>query len=247
MHRFGPPSAGADGPADDVLPEKRAAAAVEAEQQAEESSDEAPTSGPTGPAGLVRLLLRSPELGCLALGAMAMGVSSNLLEVAWKSHVHALYPQPSAYAAFMGLVSTVMAAATCALMLVARYMFRWLGWSPTAAAAPRVLLVGGGLFFVTALALNLSAGGPGLLPLAGAGGGGHGVAAAALLEAGRRAPWAHTALQQLAWGGAAIWIVFKVCDLLFLFCLHVFERARSRGLALGLRPDVRTPFRASSV
>jgi len=42
-------------------------------------------------------LTNSPQIRCLAVMALAQGLSSNLIEIAWKSHLHMLHPTPAAY------------------------------------------------------------------------------------------------------------------------------------------------------
>ena len=46
---------------------------------------------------VVTFLTRSPFIRCLAVMALAQGLSTNLLDVAWKSHLHMLHPSPAAY------------------------------------------------------------------------------------------------------------------------------------------------------
>lgn len=45
----------------------------------------------------VKYLAKSPQIRCLAMMALAQGVSTNLLDVAWKQHLHMLHPSPAAY------------------------------------------------------------------------------------------------------------------------------------------------------
>jgi AAA family ATP:ADP antiporter len=42
-------------------------------------------------------LTKSPQIQCLAVMALAQGLSTNLIEIAWKSHLHMLHPSPAAY------------------------------------------------------------------------------------------------------------------------------------------------------
>ena len=42
-------------------------------------------------------LARSPQIRCLAVMALAQGLSTNLIEVVWKNHLHMLHPSPAAY------------------------------------------------------------------------------------------------------------------------------------------------------
>lgn len=45
----------------------------------------------------VHFLAQSPQIRCLAMMALAQGLSTNLLDVAWKQHLHMLHPSPAAY------------------------------------------------------------------------------------------------------------------------------------------------------
>ena len=45
----------------------------------------------------VVFLAKSPEIRCLAMMALAQGLTTNLLDVAWKQHLHMLHPSPYAY------------------------------------------------------------------------------------------------------------------------------------------------------
>lgn len=42
-------------------------------------------------------LTKSKQIRCLAVMALAQGLSTNLIEIAWKSHLHMLHPSPAAY------------------------------------------------------------------------------------------------------------------------------------------------------
>ena len=46
---------------------------------------------------VVAFLTRSPQIRCLAVMALSQGLSTNLLDIAWKSHLHKLHPSPAAY------------------------------------------------------------------------------------------------------------------------------------------------------
>lgn len=45
----------------------------------------------------VVFLAKSPQIRCLAMMALAQGLTTNLLDVAWKQHLHMLHPSPAAY------------------------------------------------------------------------------------------------------------------------------------------------------
>ena len=45
----------------------------------------------------IAFLAASPQIRCLAVMALAQGLSTNLVELAWKNHLHMLHPSPGAY------------------------------------------------------------------------------------------------------------------------------------------------------
>ena len=57
---------------------------------------------------VVTFLTRSPYIRCLAVMAIAQGLSTNLLDVAWKSHLHMLHPSPAAYSVSPNLSIAVL-------------------------------------------------------------------------------------------------------------------------------------------
>ena len=108
-----------------------------------------------------RDLARGPALRCLVVMAIAQGISTNLLEVAWKSKLRELYPDPSDYSSFMGDVASFTGVCTALMMVVSPLLFAKLKWSQVATIAPRVLLGGGSLFFGAAIAMQwFAVGGP---------------------------------------------------------------------------------------
>ncbi|GAX76146.1 hypothetical protein CEUSTIGMA_g3590.t1 [Chlamydomonas eustigma] len=96
---------------------------------------------------IYRMLAASVPIQCLAIMSVAMGLCSNLMEFAWKSHIKLLCPSPGDFTAFMGDVSTWQGLVTGALMVASPTIFRTMGWKGVAAATPQVLLVGGVGFF----------------------------------------------------------------------------------------------------
>ena len=46
---------------------------------------------------VIAFLTRSPQIRCLAVMALSQGLSTNLIDIAWKSHLHKLHPSPAAY------------------------------------------------------------------------------------------------------------------------------------------------------
>ena len=131
-----------------------------------------------------KALASSPQILCLAAMSVAQGLSSNVFQVAWKTQLRQLYPEPSLYCAFMGDVATASAVATFLAMLAAPALFRRLGWTGAASVTPYAMVVLGWLFFGLSIAAgNGMAASLGLSPM--------------------------TALQILVAGGAAVYVFEK--------------------------------------
>lgn len=75
------------------------------------------------------------------------GLAGNLVEIAWKGHVHLLHPSPSAYSAVMGDVAMWTGLVTGSLMLLSPTLFRLWRWHGVAGATPRFMLAAGLPFF----------------------------------------------------------------------------------------------------
>lgn len=88
-------------------------------------------------------LIQSPQIRALALMAIAQGVCTNVLDLAWKSHLRLLHPTPAAYSAFMGEVAVATGVVTGALMLATPLMFRLMQWRGVAAATPLFMMIMG--------------------------------------------------------------------------------------------------------
>ena len=43
-------------------------------------------------------LARSPQIQCLGVMSLSQGLTTNLLDLAWKTQLHMLHPSPTAYA-----------------------------------------------------------------------------------------------------------------------------------------------------
>ena len=46
----------------------------------------------------LRFLARSPQIQCLGIMSLSQGLTTNLLDLAWKTHLHMLHPSPAASA-----------------------------------------------------------------------------------------------------------------------------------------------------
>jgi hypothetical protein len=84
------------------------------------------------------VLASSMEIRCLAVMSLAQGLTTNLMEFAWKSHMRLLYPSPQDFTAFLGDVATWTGVVTGGLMLATPLLFDRLGWRGVASATPQV-------------------------------------------------------------------------------------------------------------
>jgi len=75
-----------------------------------------------------KFVANSPELSCLAVMAISQGISTILFQVAWKTQLRILHPNPTAYAQFMGNVQMYSGFVTGIFMISAPFLFRNIGW-----------------------------------------------------------------------------------------------------------------------
>lgn len=95
-----------------------------------------------------KVLLSSPALQCLAVVALAQGITNNLIEVAWKASLRAKFADPRLYSAFMGSVSSALGLCTGAAMLISPTIFLKCSWKQAASVNPMLMLWGGTCFFL---------------------------------------------------------------------------------------------------
>ena len=101
-----------------------------------------------------KLLIKSPTLQCLAAIALAQGITTNLVEVAWKAGLREKFSDPRMYSAFMGSVSSALGLCTGVAMLISPTVFLRCSWRQAASVNPLFMLYGGTLFFLTIIASN---------------------------------------------------------------------------------------------
>lgn len=96
-----------------------------------------------------KLILRSPELGLIALLIMAYGVTINLVEVQWKHQLGLWYAgDKGGYNWFMGQFSTITGITTILFgLFVGSNILRSVSWFKAAIITPLVITAGGVLFF----------------------------------------------------------------------------------------------------
>lgn len=97
----------------------------------------------------VKLILKSPELGLIAILIMAYGVTINLVEVQWKHQLGVWYAgDKGGYNWFMGQFSTITGVSTILFGLFAgSNILRRVSWFKAAIITPLVISAGGILFF----------------------------------------------------------------------------------------------------
>ncbi len=105
-----------------------------------------------------KIIIKSKELGLIALLIMAYGVTINLVEVQWKEQLKFYYSgDRGAYNAFMGNYSTWSGIITILFSLfIGSNILRAMSWFKAAILTPLVILVGGTLFFCFILSNDLS-------------------------------------------------------------------------------------------
>ena len=161
-------------------------------------------------------LTNSPQIRCLAVMALAQGLSSNLIEIAWKSYLHKLHPSPAAYSvrpgasgpvslcrsralrasctqAFMGDVAMWTGIVTGTLMFASPLLFERWKWRGVAGATPAFMLWTGLPFFAGCI----------LYALAHPGGGAGTFALRALVLAGALLQACHLCTVSSVFGAAA--------------------------------------------
>lgn len=106
----------------------------------------------------MKIILKSKELGLIAMLIMAYGVTINLVEVQWKEQLKFYYSgDKGGYNAFMGNYSTWSGIITILFSLfIGSNILRLLSWFKAAVITPFVILVGGTIFFCFILANDIA-------------------------------------------------------------------------------------------
>lgn len=104
-----------------------------------------------------KIIIKSPELGLIALLIMAYGVTINLVEVQWKHQLKLFCAgDPATFNSYMGMLSTVTGIFTILFGLtIGSNILRKVSWGTAAMITPLVILVAGGAFFCFILAEGL--------------------------------------------------------------------------------------------
>ena len=105
-----------------------------------------------------KYLIKSPQIKCLAVMAIAQGLTTRILEVSWKTYLHMLCPSPVEYAAFLGDVAAMTGVSTALLMVFSPLLFDLMGWVGVASATPNIMLIGGIPFFIACIVYSFGSG-----------------------------------------------------------------------------------------
>ena len=102
----------------------------------------------------IKLIIRSPELGFIALLIMAYGVTINLVEVQWKNQLGLFFTDAAGifdkggYNAFMGNFSTLTGFFTILFgLIIGSNVLRRVSWFTAAVITPLTISLGGVIFF----------------------------------------------------------------------------------------------------
>lgn len=96
-----------------------------------------------------KLIVRSPELGLIAVLIMAYGVTINLVEVQWKHQLGLWYAgDKGGYNSFMGQFSTITGIVTIFFgLVIGSNILRRVSWFSAAVITPLLITLGGCIFF----------------------------------------------------------------------------------------------------
>jgi len=100
---------------------------------------------------------KSPQIRCLAMMALAQGITTRLLDVTWKHYLHKLHTTPAAYAAFLGDTAMWTGIVTGSLMFMSPMLFDRIRWEGVASTTPNFMFWGGIPFFIGCIAYNFMA------------------------------------------------------------------------------------------
>lgn len=97
----------------------------------------------------LKIIVKSPELGLIAVLIMAYGITINLVEVQWKNQLGLYFSgDKGGYNAFMGNFSTLTGLFTIIFGLtLGSNILRRVSWFTAAVITPLLISIGGGIFF----------------------------------------------------------------------------------------------------
>lgn len=97
--------------------------------------------------GSLGYIFSSKSLWCILMLVICSGMSTNFLEITWKSQVKMLHSDTNDYAIFMSYHSTITGILTLLLMVIGSNILRKYGWFYAAIASPLLTLTAGSIFF----------------------------------------------------------------------------------------------------
>jgi len=103
-----------------------------------------------------KIIIKSPELGLIAILIMAYGVTINLVEVQWKNQLGVFCSgDKGLFNYYMGILSTATGLFTILFGLtIGSNVLRRLSWAKAAMITPLVIVLAGSLFFMLILGEN---------------------------------------------------------------------------------------------
>lgn len=104
-----------------------------------------------------KIIIKSPELGLIAILIMAYGVTINLVEVQWKNQLKIFCSgDKGLFNYYMGVLSTVTGMFTILFgWTIGSNILRKVSWGKAATITPMAILIGGSFFFCFILAEGL--------------------------------------------------------------------------------------------
>lgn len=105
----------------------------------------------------LKIIVKSPELGLIALLIMAYGVTINLVEVQWKNQLGIFCSgDKGLFNYYMGMLSTATGIFTILFgLVIGSSILRKVSWAKAAMITPLVILIAGGAFFCLILTEGL--------------------------------------------------------------------------------------------
>jgi len=93
-------------------------------------------------------LIRSKQLGWIAMIIICYGISINVVEAVWKDQIRKVYGSENAYNAFMGKVTLMTGIVTITFMIIGSNIVRLFGWNVSAKLTPLMIAITGIPFFL---------------------------------------------------------------------------------------------------
>lgn len=103
----------------------------------------------------LKYIAKSKYLRCIAIMVLAYGLTINLVEVTWKANLKMLYPNPTDYQSFMGILTSCVGLGSFIVALFfGSSVIRFFGWHKSAQITPATVGISGILFFTLILGQN---------------------------------------------------------------------------------------------